>query len=62
MKLIVLDRVDVLQTKHEHVLDNLVLDILAVLSRSVSNLRILTAANVLAVPTLKFAERRSALR
>ncbi|KAF8488690.1 putative coatomer complex beta chain [Gautieria morchelliformis] len=32
VKLIVLDRVDVLQSKHEHVLDGLVLDILAVLS------------------------------
>jgi len=33
VKLIVLDRVDVLQGKHEHVLDSLVLDILGVLSR-----------------------------
>ena len=33
VKFIVLDRVDVLQSKHEHVLDSLVLDILGVLSR-----------------------------
>lgn len=33
VKLIVLDRVDVLRGKHEHVLDGLVLDILAVLTR-----------------------------
>lgn len=35
MKFIVLDRVDALQEKHEHILDGLVIDILGVLSRSV---------------------------
>ncbi len=33
VKLIVLDRFDVLRAKHEHVLDSFVLDILKVLSR-----------------------------
>jgi coatomer subunit beta len=34
VKLIVLDRLDVLRAKHEHVLDALIMDILRVLSRS----------------------------
>lgn len=33
VKLIVLDRLENLQTKHEHVLDGLVLDLLRILSR-----------------------------
>lgn len=39
VKLIVLDRVDTLQQKHEHVLDGLTLDILGVLSRLVKSHR-----------------------
>ena len=35
VKLIVLDRLESLQTKHEHVLDGLVLDLLRILSRYV---------------------------
>ena len=36
VKLIVLDRLETLRQKHEHVLDSLVMDILRVLSRCVS--------------------------
>ena len=36
VKLIVLDRLEALRQKHEHVLDSLVMDILRVLSRHVS--------------------------
>ena len=34
VKLIVLDRFDALRSRHEHVLDGMVMDILKVLSRS----------------------------
>lgn len=61
VKLIVLDRVDVLQSKHEHTLDALVLDILAVLSRLVSNLHAFIVAETLAAQTWKFAERHLTL-
>lgn len=37
VKLIVLDRLDVLHSKHGHVLDGLIMDIVQILSRSVTS-------------------------
>ena len=43
VKLIVLDRLDLLRQKHEHVLDTLVMDITLVLNRLVFHLTIIGA-------------------
>lgn len=57
VKLIVLDRLDALRSKHGHVFDNLIMDVLQVLSRY---FRVPTFSFVnlhLAVPTSKYVER-----
>lgn len=58
VKLIVLDRLDALRSKHGHVFDNLIMDVLQVLSRY---FRIPTFSSFgnphIAAPTSKYVER-----
>jgi len=58
VKLIVLDRLDALQTKHGHVFDALIMDVLQVLSRyfGVSTLSSFGNSYIVA-PTSKYVER-----
>jgi vesicle coat complex subunit len=58
VKLIVLDRLDALRSKHGHVFDNLIMDVLQVLSRyfRVSTFSPFGNSHT-AVPTSKYVER-----
>jgi septum formation topological specificity factor MinE len=57
VKLIVLDRLDALRSKHGHVLDNLIMDVLQVLSRYIPISAFTFTGSHHTVPILKYAER-----
>ena len=57
VKLIVLDRLDALRSKHGHVFDNLIMDVLQVLSRYFYISARLTVNSRCSAPTSKYVER-----
>jgi vesicle coat complex subunit len=57
VKLIVLDRLDTLRSKHGHVFDNLIMDVLQVLSRYFRVLTFSFGSSHITAPTSKYVER-----
>lgn len=59
VKLIVLDRLDTLRSKHGHILDSLIMDVLQVLSRYAYYFDVVNISHrCIIVPTWRFVEKR----